>query len=92
MRLPWTLIMVTIALAGCATPAEQAARMEREMERVVEIYGPACERLGFKRNEDPWRNCVLRLAQERNYYQYGCYPMGASSCFSSPSMLHYTCF
>jgi hypothetical protein len=91
MGFPWIAIMAAIVLAGCATPAEQAARMEREMERIVEIYGPACERLGFKRDEDPWRNCVLKLAQERNYYQPGYYPLSAS-CFSSSSRLRYNCF
>lgn len=91
MGFAWIAIMAAIVLAGCATPAEQAARMEREMERIVEIYGPACERLGFKRDEDPWRNCVLKLAQERTYYQNGYYPLSAG-CFSSPGRLRHSCF
>jgi hypothetical protein len=56
--------LIAIVLAGCATPAEQAAEAERDVERMMLIYGPACEKLGFKANTDPWRNCVIGLSQK----------------------------
>lgn len=49
-------------LAGCASQAELAAQQEREVDRMVNVYGPGCEKLGFPRNTDLWRDCVLRLA------------------------------
>lgn len=53
---------VLIALvAGCTTQAERTARMQREVDEMIETYGPACEKLGYKRDTDHWRDCVLRL-------------------------------
>ncbi|MGE5472573.1 MAG: hypothetical protein ACM3X0_17410 [Bacteroidota bacterium] len=58
------------ALVGCASPAERAARMQAEVDEMIVVYGPACERLGYKRDSDPWRECVIRLAskmEQRNF-------------------------
>ncbi|HJW25871.1 MAG TPA: hypothetical protein VJ576_13320 [Rhodocyclaceae bacterium] len=92
MRIPWiTVVAAALVLAGCATPAEQAARMEREMDRYVQVYGPACDKLGFKRDTDPWRNCVLGLAQQDSYMRYGSYPT-STTCMGGPGLLHCTTF
>lgn len=58
-----TIAVLALAalLAGCATPAERAAQAERRAEEMIVIYGPACEKLGYKTGTDPWRDCVLRL-------------------------------
>jgi len=72
MRIPWiTMIAAAVAMAGCATTAEQAARMERDMESYIQIYGPACQKLGYQQDTDPWRNCVLRLVMYDGYWRYG---------------------
>ncbi len=66
-----TLILsVVLLLAGCATPAERAARMEAEVDEMIQVYGPACDKLGYKRDSDTWRDCVIRLntAVEQRYY------------------------
>lgn len=92
MRIPWiAAIAAAIALAGCATPAEQAAQMERQMDRYVQIYGPACNKLGFQRDTDAWRNCVLRLAHEDNTFRYGSYPT-STTCMGGPGLLNCTTF
>lgn len=92
-RRPGTMMMAAavIALAGCATPAEQAARMEREMGRLVQVYGPACQKLGFQAETDPWRNCVLRLSERDTYERRSGYPM-TSTCFGSRGLMHCTTF
>ena len=36
----------------------------------TELYGPGCEKLGYKSDSDPWRECVLRLAQRDDRYRY----------------------
>jgi hypothetical protein len=58
-------------LAGCASPAQRSAKMQSEVDKMVVIYGPACEKLGYKPNTDPWRECILRLdakdAYDRGY-------------------------
>ncbi|MGE5318674.1 MAG: hypothetical protein ACM3KD_00705 [Hyphomicrobiaceae bacterium] len=75
-------------LAGCATPAERAAQMQREADQMVVIYGPACERLGYKRDTDPWRDCILRL-NARDSYEHG---YSTTNCFGNGGFLQCTTF
>ena len=64
------LILVLLAgLSGCATPAERAARVQQEVEQMIQLYGPACDRLGFTRDTDPWRECILRLNAHDDAYR-----------------------
>lgn len=60
-------LSVVAALAGCATPAERAAQMQREVDDMIAVYGPSCEKLGYKANTDPWRDCILRLSAKESY-------------------------
>lgn len=69
MRLPVIVSLAAIWLAGCATPAQQAAQMSREVDSMVQIYGPACDKLGYKNGTDAWRNCVLQLSMKDDYYR-----------------------
>jgi hypothetical protein len=70
-----TLIAVAATagfLAGCAsTPAQEAARVEREVDRMVQVYGPACAKLGYQRDTDLWRNCVMGLSARDDLARYG---------------------
>lgn len=65
---PRTLIVALAAVcsaalvAGCATQAERAAAAEHEVDDMIKVYGPACEKLGYAKDTDKWRDCVLRLA------------------------------
>ena len=52
-----------LCLLGCATPQEKAMQQQAEMERLMTEFGPACTQLGFAMNSDPWRNCVVQLAE-----------------------------
>lgn len=54
-------VLLATLLLGCATPAERAARIQAEVDEMVSVYGPACDKLGFTRDTDPWRECILRL-------------------------------
>ena len=70
---PTLLLLALLPLAACAplTPAERAARAEAEMDQMIAVYGPACDKLGFQRDGDPWRRCVLDLsAQDRMRTRY----------------------
>jgi hypothetical protein len=53
---------LALAVAACATQAERAAAVQRDVDDMIAVYGPGCERLGYKSDSDPWRECVLRLA------------------------------
>lgn len=54
--------ILMLFVAGCVTQAERAAQVQREVEELIRVYGPGCEKLGFKTDSDQWRDCVLRLA------------------------------
>ena len=54
--------LLMLFIAGCATQEQRAAQVQREVEELIRVYGPGCEKLGFKADSDQWRDCVLRLA------------------------------
>ncbi len=54
--------LLVMFVGGCATQAERAAQVQRQVDDMVNVYGPGCEKLGYPRDSDPWRECVLRLA------------------------------
>lgn len=49
-------------VTGCATQAERAAAVQRDVDDMIRVYGPGCEKLGYNTDSDQWRECVLRLA------------------------------
>jgi hypothetical protein len=54
--------LLMLFVAGCVTQEQRAAQVQREVEEMIRVYGPGCEKLGFKTDSDQWRDCVLRLA------------------------------
>lgn len=50
-------LVVLLILSGCAFTPEQRA------EALIRDYGPMCDKLGFQRDTDHWRNCVLSSYQ-----------------------------
>ena len=65
--------MGALLLAGCTTPEQRAATVQAEMARSMQVYGPACSRLGYGANTDQWRDCVLQLSAKEEAQRYG-YP------------------
>jgi hypothetical protein len=84
------LVLFACSLAGCATTAERAAWAQREVEEMMQVYGPACEKLGFEARSDAWRDCVLRLSA-RDEYARGRYPV-TTHCFGRPGIVNCTTF
>lgn len=80
-----------VLLAGCATPAERAAQAQRDVDEMMATYGPACERLGYKKASDVWRDCILRLNTADAYQRYRSYPW-TTSCFGSPGFYQCSMF
>jgi len=82
-------LATALLLAGCATPAERAAQVQREVEEMIVVYGPGCERLGFANGTDDWRNCILRLsARDAAYTRYPT----TTSCFGHRGFYQCTTF
>ncbi len=55
------LVLLAASLLGCETPAERAARVKGEVEDMIKVYGPGCEKLGYAKETDSWRECILHL-------------------------------
>lgn len=91
----FVLATLIALIAGCATtPAERAAQAEREVDQMIQVYGPACSKLGYKQESDPWRNCVLNLANQENqrrYNQFYSYPV-TTQCFGHRGFFDCTTF
>ncbi len=72
MRAAMTVCLIAGSLLGCATPAQRALEKAGEAEQMIQVYGPACERLGYIVNSDPWRNCIVQMNQtDALRYSYG---------------------
>jgi hypothetical protein len=72
-------LTLALLLGGCATQAERAAQQQREVDDMIAVYGPACERLGNARDTEPWRSCILKL-DTRNTERYRTAPT-TTTCF-----------
>jgi hypothetical protein len=67
-----------LLLAGCASdPAYQQRQAAELMEYKLQVYGSACEKLGFNKDTNEWRDCIQReyeqsLLRQQRYrdYQY----------------------
>jgi hypothetical protein len=85
-------IFLIALLAGCATtPEEREARMQREVNEMIQTYGPTCDKLGYKRESDPWRDCVLTLSTKESYERYSLRPT-TSTCFGNYGFFQCTAF
>jgi len=74
-KMPLLRILPVLALpallAACSTPQERAARARVQVEQMMAEYGPACIRLGYAANSDPWRSCVINLSTKNDLQRYG---------------------
>lgn len=85
-----SLLIGVVAMVGCATPAERAARVQAEVEDMIQVYGPACEKLGYRRDDDKWRDCVIRLAAKAEQ-RLSSHPT-TTSCFGHRGFFNCTTF
>jgi hypothetical protein len=64
--------LLALAVAGCSTtPQQRAAQKQAEAENMMQVYGPACSRLGYAVNSDAWRNCIVSLSTKDDLLRYG---------------------
>jgi hypothetical protein len=65
-----SMIFILAALSGCVSQAQRAAAAQAEVDDMITVYGPACIKLGFTKDTDPWRECVLRLRAQNDARYY----------------------
>ena len=66
----FAVTVLVLFVAACATQAERAAQVQRDVDDMIKVYGPGCEKLGFKPDSDPWRDCIIRLATKDDIERY----------------------
>lgn len=54
-------LLLLATLSGCMTPADRIAAAQAEVGEMLKLYGPACDKMGFTKDTDPWRDCILRF-------------------------------
>jgi hypothetical protein len=69
----FTVIVLVFLVSCVGTPAEKAAMQQREVEQMIQVYGPACVKLGYQSDSDEWRGCILHLAAQDDYKRYSQY-------------------
>jgi hypothetical protein len=94
MRTLIVAVSIVILLVGCTTTAERAAKMEQEAVTMIQVYGPACEKLGFTVNTDSWRNCLIDLSRQEpvrysSPYYYGSPFYYGPTIYYGPSFMHF---
>lgn len=62
MRVLMLMAASSLCLLGCATPQDRALAQQAEVERMMAEFGPACTKVGYTPNTDPWRDCVVQSA------------------------------
>ena len=75
-----TALALALLLGGCATQADRAAQQQREVDEMIAVYGPACERLGNARDSEQWRSCILAMDTKRAIERYRTSPT-TTTCF-----------
>ncbi|MDR2219994.1 MAG: hypothetical protein LBE24_05375 [Methylobacillus sp.] len=59
------LTLVTLLAACATTPEERRANAVREANRLKQTHGLTCERLGYERDTEKWRDCLLEMEKQR---------------------------
>jgi hypothetical protein len=85
------LLLLLVLPVGCATQPERAAQMQREVDDMIAVYGPACEKLGYAGGSDAWRSCVLRLNTNQTIARYSTAPT-TTTCFGHRGFFHCSTF
>ena len=67
---PLIVVALMFLIGGCATQAERAAQVQRDVEDMITVYGPGCEKLGYKADSDAWRDCIIKLATKDDIDRY----------------------
>jgi hypothetical protein len=85
------ILLLSLGLAGCVSQADRAAQWQAEVDNMVQVYGPACEKLGYKQDDDKWRDCILQLATRDDQRRYANNPR-TTNCFGHRGFFNCTTF
>lgn len=67
------MLSLILSLVGCASnPLAEQEQATKLMAYKIQVYGPACEKLGFEKDTDMWRECIQKEYEQtitRRQYQ-----------------------
>lgn len=82
-------------LVGCVslTPAERSVQMQQEVDEMIQVYGPACEKLGYRADTDLWRECILKLNTRSRMERFSTQiKMTTTDCWGHHGFFHCSTF
>ena len=85
----FAVTVLVLFIAACATQAERAAQVQRDVDDMIRVYGPGCEKLGYKPDSDLWRDCVLRLSTKDSLERRD---FTTTNCIGSRGFVHCSTF
>lgn len=53
------ILLYPLLIMGCASDSERAQAARKDVRLRADVFGPACEEMGFKKDTDAWRFCVV---------------------------------
>jgi hypothetical protein len=84
------MVLMLVAVTGCMTQADRTAAAQAEVDDMIKVYGPACEKLGFTKDTDKWRECILH-SRAHNDEIYRTRPT-TTTCFGHRGFYNCTTF
>lgn len=73
-------LTLTLLLGACATQADRAAQQQREVDDMIAVYGPACQKLGYQADTESWRSCILSMDTKNAIERFRTSPT-TTTCF-----------
>jgi hypothetical protein len=68
------MLSLILSIVGCTSnPVAEQNQATKLMEYKIQVYGPACEKLGFEHDTDSWRECIQKEYEQtiiRRQYQW----------------------
>lgn len=59
--------LLLLLISGCAAPLTP----QQKSEIIVQKFSPYCEGMGYQRNTDPWRGCIMKMLELYQREQMG---------------------
>jgi hypothetical protein len=56
----YILGLIALLTSCVSDPLAQQKYAIKQMEYKLQVYGPACEKLGFEKSTNEWRECIQR--------------------------------
>lgn len=70
MRAPILSLAAIALLTACSTAQERAAYKADPATAMAPQYGPDCEKMGYVKGSDQWRNCILSSSVHHDLGQW----------------------